>query len=228
MVFLVVRDLEELLEISIDVRLGCDNTRALDVSNGDSPKKKNADLEYEIIFLKNENKGNTEAYHIKTHQDSDQEYDNLPPYVQAHIRCYNRAKAITSNKLLPRYELMARRLSYKNLYFANWEGVLPTFPYSYMNTAVFLDAAQRRLGFTSQQLWKIDWETFRQIQKYVRSNDYIIIQKILWKDNLSNAVTKMYDNKQSNECDLCGLIDSPLHFMRCEKLHSSNQGKQLF
>lgn len=152
----IVRDLEELLGIPIDVNLGCDNSRSSDVSNGEPPKKKNADLEYEINFLKTEDKGHIDAHHIKTHQGEEHVYDNLPPDVQAQVRCHNRAKKIISDNALPHFELMDRRLSHQTVFFSNWEGVLPQSPYSFMNSAVCLDASQRHLGFTPKQLWKID------------------------------------------------------------------------
>ena len=88
----IVRDLEEQLGIPIEAQIGCDNARSIEVSNGDDPKKKNADIEHEIIFLKNENEGHIEAYYIKTHQDDDSSYNTLPPDVQAQVRCHNRAK----------------------------------------------------------------------------------------------------------------------------------------
>lgn len=65
----IVRDLEDLLGIAIDVQIGCDNSRSIDVTNGEPPQKKNADLEHEIHFLRTEHRGHIDAYYIKTHQD---------------------------------------------------------------------------------------------------------------------------------------------------------------
>ena len=62
----------------------------------------------------------------------------------------------------------------------------------------------------------------------MRNNDYVIVQKIQWSFNPSNAKIQRYDEAQQSECDLCGLLDSPCHFMKCSNLHQTIQGKKLF
>ena len=155
-------------------------------------------------------------------------YKNLPPDVQAQVRCHHRAKNITSDDRTTHFELMPKRLSHQRVYFSNWEGVLPQAPYYYINSAVCLNSAQKRLGLSPKQLWRIDWENYRHFQNYVRKVAYIIVQKIQWGYNPSNDLLQVYDDTKISECELCGTQDSPSHFMRCKNLHKTIQGKKLF
>ena len=223
----VVRDLELYHGIAINIDIGCDNKRSIDVVNGSSPKKKNADYEHEIHHLIRLMRGNCEAHYIKTHQDNNSNYEDLPSDVQGQIRCHHKAQNVIHSNARS-YELLPKPLSHQRIFFSSSIGVLPPHPYDFLNTSVFLDAAQKRMKFSPEDLWMIDWATFKGIQKQVRQCDYVIVQKMMWDYNPIQTIKNLYDNKTTTECELCGEKDSLDHFMRCKSLENSQQGKNLF
>ena len=133
MVLSVVRDLESIIDTPITLKIGCDNQRSLNVVNEETTKKKNADFEHEIQFLSNKLRGGSDVYHIKIHQDMDQEYDSLPSEVQAQIRLHNREKDVISRRYQPHYELLPIPLTHQTVFFSSSQGVITYHPYYFLN-----------------------------------------------------------------------------------------------
>ena len=171
--------------------------------------------------------GNKSGTNIKRNQDDDRPPSEVSNDVRVQIRCHHRAKNVIYRNARS-YELLTKPLTHQRIFFSSSIGVLPQHPYVFLNTSIFLDAAQRRLKLTPEVLWMIDWEKYKSIQKQVRDRDYVIVQKMMWHYNPSQTVKNLYDNKTSTECELCGDTDLPDHFMICGGLQNTQQGKNLF
>ena len=189
----VTSRLEKEKNKSISLSVFCDNQRTIEIiSRTEVPSKKNDDFEEEILYLLTEIKGEVNAIYVKTHQDDHTDIQNLPQELQAQIRCDVRSGALTRYSSSPSLELLPAPLSHQSVIFTNAQGILPLRSYSYINTSLFLNAAEENLGLTTEILWKVDWGLFGQALKRVSKRDYNIVKKIMWSATPSQMRLNKY------------------------------------
>ena len=200
----------------------CDNLEALNFAKdpymGTTPTwadSRNSDLKLRMKDVLQKSTVTFKFVHVKSHQDEETQYDELPFPAKLNYHCDKAAHDFLLNLSSPSPGRVPPDENYPHLFDTSGRITSPVKRELVLRK--YRPIVASHLDLDLETFDKIDWNSHARTVARLESP---ALKKILWGQNPSRLRLHKMKMHPSPLCPLCDEPDSPLHFIQCAHLNS--------
>ena len=181
---------------------------------------RNTDLKLRWEAAQKNLKAKVEVRKVRAHQDREKKYEELAFEAQRNIDCDKKAgrkvKEVESSDYVDEVdEAVGVQL---------WceEGGITGAPYEKMMEDEAEEIVKKRLKMSRRAFEEVDWEVHGGALKKIAPRERQMVKRMLWGELPTGRKLARNGFKGSDECALCGEVDTQKHFLECQALKEEN------